>query len=40
MIELWGECIIGCGYELTTVELYLIMLVVLPFVFAFISSRD
>tara|TARA_B100000989_G_C19525316_1_gene466505 strand:- start:1644 stop:1778 length:135 start_codon:yes stop_codon:yes gene_type:complete len=35
----WGECILRCGYELTTLEIYLIAIVALPVVLFFMKDR-
>tara|TARA_B100001057_G_scaffold251608_1_gene251860 strand:+ start:1600 stop:1734 length:135 start_codon:yes stop_codon:yes gene_type:complete len=28
----WGECILQCGMELTTLEMYIIAIISLPFI--------
>jgi len=35
----WGECILRCGYELTTLETYIIAIIVLPFIIWFIIEN-
>jgi hypothetical protein len=35
----WGECILRCGSELTTLETYIIAITVLPFIVWFIENK-
>tara|TARA_X000000950_G_scaffold151148_1_gene186151 strand:- start:6813 stop:6947 length:135 start_codon:yes stop_codon:yes gene_type:complete len=35
----WGECILQCGYELTTLETYIIAILALPIVVYFLDKR-
>tara|TARA_B100000575_G_C22652412_1_gene400292 strand:- start:373 stop:504 length:132 start_codon:yes stop_codon:yes gene_type:complete len=35
----WGECILRCGMELTTLEIYIIAIISLPFVVYFLDKR-
>ena len=35
----WGECILQCGYELTTLETYIIAILALPIIVYFLDKR-